>query len=47
VFDPHVHEAVVDEGGDGDTMVVVDEMRPGYRVGTRVLRPAMVKVGRK
>jgi molecular chaperone GrpE len=46
-FDPELHEAVMHAEGEGDTAVVVDEMRSGYRFGGRVLRPAMVKVGRK
>lgn len=43
-FDPALHEAVMRTEGEGD-LVVVDEMRPGYALGGRVLRPAMVKVG--
>lgn len=43
-FDPEWHEAIMHDG-DGDT--VIDEMRPGYLVGGRVVRPAMVKVGGK
>jgi molecular chaperone GrpE len=41
-FDPHLHEAI---GGDGE--VVVEELQPGYKLGNRVIRHAMVKVGRK
>jgi molecular chaperone GrpE len=47
-FDPHVAEAVdtvavaqVEQDG-----IVVHEVRPGYRIGDRVLRPARVRVGR-
>ena len=46
-FDPHLHEAVMHEPGDGDGTAepeVVDVMRAGYRWKGRVLRPAMVKV---
>ena len=46
-FDPELHEAVMHAGGDGDEIVVLDEMRPGYKLGGRVIRPAMVKVGSK
>jgi molecular chaperone GrpE len=46
-FDPELHEAVMHTGGDGDEIVVLDEMRPGYKLGGRVIRPAMVKVGSK
>jgi molecular chaperone GrpE len=42
-FDPEVHEAVLQDGGDGEP--VVDEvLRPGFTLKGRVLRPAMVKV---
>lgn len=46
-FDHHLHEAIAYEEGDGDTEVVVEELQPGYRLGERVIRHAMVKVGRK
>lgn len=47
-FDPHVAEAVdtvpvADVEHDG---VVLQEVRAGYRIGDRVLRPARVRVGR-
>ncbi|HEX9776134.1 MAG TPA: nucleotide exchange factor GrpE [Actinomycetota bacterium] len=45
-FDPAVHEAVL-RTGDGDEMVVIEEMRAGYAFQGRVIRPAMVKVGPK
>jgi len=44
-FDPAVHEAVQHETSsevDGPTVTVV--MRQGYKIGERVLRPAMVAV---
>ncbi len=44
-FDPEEHEAVMQEGGEGEP-VVGDVMRTGYRLKGRVLRPAMVKVTR-
>jgi molecular chaperone GrpE len=46
-FDPAVHEAVQHESSDvsGPTVTVVASvMRRGYRIGDRVLRPAMVGV---
>jgi molecular chaperone GrpE len=46
-FDPELHEAVMHAEGEGDDIVVLDEMRPGYKLGGRVIRPAMVKVGSK
>lgn len=45
-FDPHVHQAVMQDDGDGDTDVVVEEYQKGYRLHDRVIRPTMVKVGR-
>ena len=46
-FDPAVHEAVQHESADvsGPTVTVLSTvMRRGYRIGDRVLRPAMVGV---
>jgi molecular chaperone GrpE len=44
-FDPEVHEAIMrepsDEVPDG---TVLEEFRKGFRLGDRLLRPAMVKV---
>jgi molecular chaperone GrpE len=42
-FDPHEHDAVAQEPGEGEP-VVGDVLRSGYRLKGRVLRPAMVKV---
>ena len=44
-FDPNVHNAVMREDADGiDTETVTAVFQEGYKVGDRVLRPAMVKV---
>lgn len=45
-FDPNVHEAVQQQPADEptDDPVVVQVLRPGYRLGERTLRPAMVVV---
>src|SRR6266849_7729061 len=44
-FDPHIHEAVVTEASDNyEPDTVIAEMQRGYRIGDRLLRPAMVKV---
>jgi len=44
-FDPHVHEAVVTEATDEyEPDTVIQEIRPGYRLGDRLIRPALVKV---
>ena len=46
-FDPHVHQAVAYEDApdrrDGE---VIAEFRRGYRLGDRLVRPAMVKVAK-
>lgn len=44
-FDPHIHEAVVTESSDEyEPDTVTEELARGYRIGDRLLRPAMVKV---
>jgi len=44
-FDPHIHEAVVTEPSDEhEPDTVIAELARGYRIGDRLLRPAMVKV---
>lgn len=46
-FDHNLHEAISMEDGEGETEVVIEEMQPGYKLGDRVIRHAMVKVGRQ
>jgi len=43
-FDPHLHEAVSMEEGEGDREVVSEELQSGYLLGDEVLRHAMVRV---
>jgi molecular chaperone GrpE len=45
-FDPNVHEAVQQRPAEEprEEPVVAEVLRPGYRLGDRVLRPAMVVV---
>jgi molecular chaperone GrpE len=46
-FDPHVHQAVAHEPSPGAREgEVIDVMRRGYKLGDRLLRPAMVKVAK-
>jgi len=46
-FDPKLHEAVgAEETAEHPEDTVVVELRPGYRMHDRVLRPALVKVAR-
>lgn len=45
-FDPNLHEAIMQvEPTDGQAPnQVVEELRPGYKLSDRVVRPALVKV---
>jgi molecular chaperone GrpE len=43
-FDPHLHEAVSMEEGEGHDEIVSEELQAGYKIGDDVLRHAMVKV---
>lgn len=44
-FDPHIHEAVVSEATDEyDPDTVIQEIVTGYRLGDKLIRPALVKV---
>ena len=44
-FDPHVHEAVVTEPTDEyEPDTIVQEIVRGFRVGDKLIRPALVKV---
>jgi molecular chaperone GrpE len=46
-FDPHVHQAVsYEEAPDRREGEVIEEFARGYRLGDRLLRPAMVKVAK-
>jgi molecular chaperone GrpE len=45
-FDPNIHEAVLYEDAEGQDGKVIAELQRGYKLRDRVLRPAMVKVGR-
>jgi molecular chaperone GrpE len=45
-FDPEQHEALM-QTGEGDHLVVADELRPGYTLRGRVIRPAGVRVNRE
>lgn len=46
-FDPEWHEAVASEPADGRRDgEVTHEIRRGYRIGTKLLRPAMVRVAK-
>jgi molecular chaperone GrpE len=47
-FDPSQHEAIGSEDSQEHAEdTVLSELRPGYRMHDRVLRPALVKVARR
>jgi molecular chaperone GrpE len=47
-FNPNVHEAVqIDEDSSGDKDVVSEVYQKGYKIGDKVIRPAVVKVSKK
>jgi molecular chaperone GrpE len=47
-FDPHIHEAVVSESTDEyEPDTVMQEIIRGYRLGEKLIRPALVKVAVK
>jgi molecular chaperone GrpE len=43
-FDPHIHEAISRVESDVPAGAIANELQKGYRVGERLLRPAMVSV---
>ena len=46
-FDPNLHDAVVHEDSPShDSGKVIEVLRQGYKLGERVLRPALVKVAK-
>lgn len=45
-FNPHLHEAVSMEDGEGDEAIVSEELQSGYKIGDEVIRHAMVRVKR-
>lgn len=47
-FDPHVHEAMeVVEAPDKEENIVVEELKAGYTLNGKLIRPAGVKIARK
>ena len=47
-FDPNVHDAVQQmESADQEPGTIMAEVVPGYHLGERLLRPAMVVVAKK
>jgi molecular chaperone GrpE len=47
-FDPNLHQAIAEVPGNGKPAgAIVDVVQPGYMIGDRLLRPAMVTVARR
>ena len=47
-FDPNLHQAIAEVPGNGKAPgEIVDVVQAGYRIGERLLRPAMVTVARR
>jgi molecular chaperone GrpE len=47
-FDPNLHQAIAEVPGEGKPPgSIVNVVQTGYRIGERLLRPAMVTVARK
>jgi molecular chaperone GrpE len=47
-FNPHIHEAVATEAtADYEPDTVIQEIVSGYRLGDKLIRPALVKVSRR
>lgn len=47
-FDPHMHEAIgTEESKDKEDGLIVAELKPGYKLNGKLLRPASVKIVKK
>lgn len=47
-FDPHMHEAIeVEEAKDKEDGLILAELKSGYKINGRLLRPASVKISKK
>ena len=47
MFDPNLHEAILSEDSDHhESGQIIEVIQPGYLLGDKVLRPAMVRVAR-
>ena len=45
-FDPEIHDAVATAPSEEPENTVIEELRAGYQMAERVIRPAMVKVAK-
>jgi molecular chaperone GrpE len=47
MFDPTLHEAITHEdNGDVESGKIIAVVQKGYRIGDRIIRPALVRVAR-
>jgi len=47
MFDPSLHEAITHEdNGDVESGMIIAVVQKGYRIGDRIIRPALVRVAR-
>ena len=47
-FDPNLHQAMTEiEDDTNETGTILQEIQPGYKIGDRLLRPALVAVSKK
>ena len=47
-FDPNLHQAMTEiEDDNAEPGIIVQEIQPGYMLGERLLRPALVGVAKK
>jgi molecular chaperone GrpE len=47
IFDPNLHEAISHDEADGiESGHVIEMLQTGYKIGERVVRPALVRVAR-
>jgi len=48
LFNPHIHEAVVtEETEEFEPDTIIQEIRAGYKLGDKLIRPALVKVSKR
>jgi len=47
VYDPNLHEAILQKEHSGPENVIMEEMQKGYTLHGRVIRPSMVIVSKK
>ena len=45
-FDPYLHEAVLQEESDKESMTVLEVMQKGYKINGKIIRHARVKVAK-